>query len=231
MYYGVIETSETPAHNGQYILTTTKEEEKDDSARVPGDPAGKYIAFDLFFKVNTGTQVYLNAGSGVTTTDAQDTGIKNAARIALVNLGNIADGSSLDAIQGLNNGAASTVTLWEQNYDVHTPAGVKQAKDVYGLDTMENGAPALSYKGVIDTITKAEDILQSDTSSETKFKSVDPTIKTVAGFSSNQALFSLPAGITKIRVYMWVEGQDVDCENNASGGTIKFDLKITTNAE
>lgn len=231
MYYGVIETSETAAHNGQYILTTTKEEEKDDSARVPGDPAGKYIAFDLFFKVNTETQVYLNAGSGVTTTDAQDTGIKNAARIALVNLGNIADGSALDAIQALNNGATSTVTLWEQNYDVHTPAGVKQAKDVYGHDTMENGAPAISYKGVIDTITKAEDILQSDTSSETKFKSVDPTIKTVAGFTKNQALFSLPAGITKIRVYMWVEGQDVDCENNASGGTIKFDLKITTNAE
>ena len=30
---------------------------------------------------------------------------------------------------------------------------------------------------------------------------------------------------------MWVEGQDVEYENNASGGSIKFDLKITTNAE
>ena len=27
---------------------------------------------------------------------------------------------------------------------------------------------------------------------------------------------------------MWVEGQDVDCENNASGGEINFDLKIST---
>ena len=27
---------------------------------------------------------------------------------------------------------------------------------------------------------------------------------------------------------MWVEGQDVDCENNASGGNIDFNLQITT---
>lgn len=27
---------------------------------------------------------------------------------------------------------------------------------------------------------------------------------------------------------MWVEGQDVDCENSASGGNITFDLKIST---
>lgn len=28
---------------------------------------------------------------------------------------------------------------------------------------------------------------------------------------------------------MWVEGQDVDCENSASGATINFDLQFTTN--
>ena len=27
---------------------------------------------------------------------------------------------------------------------------------------------------------------------------------------------------------MWVEGQDVDCENYASGGKISFDLQITS---
>lgn len=36
-------------------------------------------------------------------------------------------------------------------------------------------------------------------------------------------------GEGKIRVYMWVEGQDVDCENSASGATINFDLQFTTN--
>ena len=40
--------------------------------------------------------------------------------------------------------------------------------------------------------------------------------------------FSLKAGITKMRIYMWVEGQDVDCENTASGGNIIYSLQITT---
>ena len=38
--------------------------------------------------------------------------------------------------------------------------------------------------------------------------------------------FSLQEGITKIRVYMWIEGQDVDCENNASGSDITFKLEF-----
>lgn len=231
MYYGTVETSTSEAHNGQYILTAVKEEDKDDSTRATGEPAGKYIAFDLFFKVNVDTPVYLTGGSGVKSNDEKDTGIKNASRIAFVNLGNIADGSSLTDIQALNTGAASVVTLWEQNYDVHTPSGIAQAKDVYGHDTVANGAPALAYKGLINTITTAEDILQSDSSDTTKFQDVTPTIKTTDAFADNQSLFTLKAGITKIRIYMWVEGQDVDCENNASGGSIKFDLKITTNAE
>ena len=29
---------------------------------------------------------------------------------------------------------------------------------------------------------------------------------------------------------MWVEGQDVDCENSASGTEIKFDLQFTATA-
>ena len=28
---------------------------------------------------------------------------------------------------------------------------------------------------------------------------------------------------------MWVEGQDVDCENMASGGQVAFDLQFSSN--
>ena len=36
--------------------------------------------------------------------------------------------------------------------------------------------------------------------------------------------FMLPEGISKIRVYAWVEGQDIDCENNAAGSDFKFNF-------
>ena len=38
---------------------------------------------------------------------------------------------------------------------------------------------------------------------------------------------TLQAGITKVKVYMWVEGQDVDCENSASGSDISFSFELS----
>ena len=37
-------------------------------------------------------------------------------------------------------------------------------------------------------------------------------------------------GITKFRAYLWVEGQDVDCENSASGTYLRYDLKFSLDA-
>ncbi len=44
MFYGTVVTSTTENNNGEYIITATKETE------VAGTE-GKFIAFDLFFKV------------------------------------------------------------------------------------------------------------------------------------------------------------------------------------
>lgn len=161
----------------------------------------------------------------------QDNGIKNASRIAFVKLGETPDGSELATIQALNAGAASEVTVWEPNYDIHTDAGVANAKDVYGITTTKANGELVPYSGIKDTILKTDDILLGDATQakhEDKFTTVTPGKNTIAGFSTNVALFTLNKGITKMRIYMWVEGQDVDCENNASGGEINFDLKIST---
>ena len=232
MYYGVVKTSASVANNGEYILTATKTTEIDNNVRTGTEPdSAKFIAFDLFFKVDADTPVYLVSGSGATTTDTTDTGIKNASRIAFVNKGNTSVGSELATIQGLNAGASSTVTIWEQNYDVHTAAGVAHAKDVYGITTTQTGGSALSYSGVIAPISESDDILWGNATEEkhsAKFKTVTPAKTTVQNFDTYVSLFTLTKGITKMRIYMWVEGQDVDCENNASGGNISFDLKIST---
>lgn len=232
MYYGVVETSQSVDNNGEYILTATKTTEIDNSVRTEADTdTAKFIAFDLFFKVNTDTPVYLVAGSGVSSTDVNDTGIKNASRIAFVNQGNTSDGSSLSTIQGLKAGTSAVVTTWEPNYNVHTAAGVANAKDVYGITTTETNGDLIPYSGIIASIPTSEDILlgeATEAKDKTKFKTVTPTKATVNNFTTNTSLFTLTKGITKIRIYMWVEGQDVDCENNASGGNISFDLKIST---
>ena len=71
-------------------------------------------------------------------------------------------------------------------------------------------------------------ILGSDAAD--KFDSVTPDFKTTAGNRTAFEFTQLPVGVTKIRVYMWIEGQDIDCENTASGGQVKFNLGFTLNA-
>ena len=83
----------------------------------------------------------------------------------------------------------------------------------------------------VKLVSKTDDILlgkATQTDNATKFKDVTINYKTKNGFTHYVPIFSLTSGITKVRIYMWVEGQDVDCENNASGGNIDFDLQITT---
>ena len=65
----------------------------------------------------------------------------------------------------------------------------------------------------------------------TYFAAVTPQITTPAtGIAQDnyKKVFDIQAGITKVRIYMWVEGQDVDCENNASGGSISYNLQFST---
>ena len=227
MFYGVVASNNA----GQYILTATKDEEAEGTT-------GKFIAFDLFFKVDADTEIFLTTNSGVTTEDAADTGIKNASRIAFVVLGNAAEGSAVSTIQGLNAGTSSPVYIWEPNYDVHTPAAISHAYDNYGVVTTETGGSVLAYDGVIDAVADTDNVVIKQanpnaysTTWGTKFKAVVPSYTTVYDFSEKQQIFSLQKGVTKVRVYMWIEGQDVDCENSASGGTISYDLQITTPTE
>lgn len=207
---------------GDYILSSTK------STEVEGI-AGDFVAFDLFFRADTAAQLYLTANSQVVTPDVTDTGIKNATRVAFVHLGNTAIGSSIGTIQALNAGVAAPVNIWEPNYDVHTAAGVAHARDTYGLTVTETGnAAPLPYSGVQTEFTEAVDLKVGDAVGTTTYvKPVSPDYSTVQGFAAKTQIFALPQGISKIRIYMWIEGQDVDCENSASGGNTIFNLQIT----
>ncbi len=295
MYYGVVESSVftgscsvnpitnttlalcttahgvwTPTTEGGYILTATLENEPTTTSVT----TGKFIAFDLFFKVDTQTQTYLTDLSGVSASGT-DVGIKNASRIAFVTLGNTAAGSDLTTVvQTLNNGATSPVLIWEPNRATHTATGIANGYDYYGLTSTQitNYASdaatnyCVPYEGVLSGITITDNVLLSKSNSTattdpgycTVSGTIDTTItteaacttatgdwtaptqtntaffdpvtinlSTVSGYTGYNDFLLLSAGITKVRIYMWVEGQDIDCENNASGGNIVFDLQIS----
>ena len=198
------------------------------STETHSTKSGDFIAFDLFFQVTEDTPVYLTDASNVIAVDASK-GIENAARVAFVEQGNAAAGTVVGTVQALKSDGTTPAIIWEPNTDVHKPAAVVAALSTYGITTTEAGAARINYNGVKAPIPEGENIPLNSTD-EKYFSAVTPKLTSVADGIPDTGylpLFTLKAGTTKVRIYMWVEGQDVDCENNASGSSLAYNLQFS----
>lgn len=214
------------ASGNNWLLSTERDEEAH-------GVAGNFVAYDMFIKSDTTGMIYMTPDTHVIFSNAVDSGIKNSARVAFVKLGEESSDASVTDIQGINDGEASDVTIWEPNYDAHTSFGVAAARDTYGINTLTTGEnnDLVPYDGVKAAFTTASSVLVGNanaTSFSSLFGTVTPSIITKATNADYKNFMTINAGITKIRVYFWIEGQDVDCENHASGGAISLTIKLST---
>lgn len=232
MFYGTVTADEEDG--GAYKLTATAE------ADAAGT-TGKYIAFDMFLRVDKDTQLKLTQASSVEMKEgSSDKGIKQASRVAFCLQGTQPVGTALDTITAMKGAKSfgaegSTVYIWEPNSNWHTAAAVAHARDNYGITTTqsEDGTTVakVPYYGVNQVISEGIKLINTNNGTDTThFTAITPSWSTESDASSvlkaEQNVFSLSAGITKARVYMWIEGQDVDCENTASGTDISFNLQL-----
>ena len=225
MFSAIVDTDAT---TGKYTIETVQETDTDGEE-------GKYIAFDIFLRVDTDQAVYLTPASDVVSLGATDRGLKNAARVAFINLGHTASTSTVNTIVGLNTGTGSTVKLWEPNVEAHEGIIVGEAGVAHDMgvsltqtDGVYNRVP---YTGVIDETTDPLDLKEVVNGTDTSVTTDDPITPTITTTSNNQAtnLYdNLQAGITKYRIYMWIEGQDIDCDNYATGTNISYNIELTT---
>lgn len=195
---------------------------------------GKYMAFDMYFRSYNQKSIYLGNKSKVTYSGDLE-GIENAIRVAFIYEGNVSNidydqvDSYIEDVQKLETSDPNNVIIWEPNSDAHTQNGISAAKNYYGLD-IENPNATLPYKGIKAPIEVPVAINSTD---ETYFGDVNNLFSTSKNWkntaSENQHVFDLPVGISKVRIYAWVEGQDVDCENETSGSTFNFNIIFTTN--
>jgi hypothetical protein len=218
MFFGT--TDETS--DGNYTLTAVQETE----INCVGDEEcvdKHYVAFDIFLLTTTPADIGITAESFVRPQEgAQDKGSQNAARVGFVVEGSVGPTASLAAQNLKSNNKA---LLWEPNYDRHTEFGVQAAKNVYGITTTTSGAARIPYKGINQPFS--EHVLLTETRNSPYFTTVNPTVATTETFSNNQALMRIPAGITKVRIYLWLEGEDVDMENNAAASQLSFNIELT----
>ncbi|MDY6060459.1 MAG: hypothetical protein SPI54_00965 [Oscillospiraceae bacterium] len=175
------------------------------------DNAG-LISFDLFFKVAQQTTVYFGTSEFV---DNSSSDVLTALRVGFTPLGNLAIGSTAAEAQALKAFTRGTGNI------------------VYEVDSMKRSADATSLgqtTGRLDTKYLAgtgasgqttNGILDNSFTHATAAKLVRDTD------AASVKSFTLNAGVTKMRVFLWVEGNDVDCQNSIAGAAFTAALKFT----
>ena len=175
------------------------------------DVGSGFVAFDLFVKVKTATTVKF--GSSTVKCEGNPE-LPTAMRIALINCGTVAEKADAAASQSVLPGVNSAKkVIYEVDAANHTAA-----------------AAALGASGIMTTrtITAAGTNLVTDSTYKNIVSNatyVGPTEATIAT-SASQARVDVDAGITRVRVYMWMEGNDVDCANDVAGATLNFNLVL-----
>lgn len=225
MFLGIVSSNKNKraADYGKLLLTARKETE------IDGEK-GKFLTFDLYFKCDGEKPLYIGRNSYVTYS-GESTGIENTLRLAFVNEG-VSESNIVKDIQSLVTNDNSDVVIWEPNYDSHTENGIIAAKSIYGLDISDRDGKIVPYYGIRNVISEPVLINSTDAS---YFKLIENIRYSDISFNQKEGknilLFNLKRGITKIRVYAWVEGQDVDCENKAAGSSFEFNMHFTHNAQ
>ena len=214
-------TTSTSTYNvGDYVLTAEQDSDDDEH----------YISFDIFLRVDTDSSIYLTSESDVVSLDVTDKGLKNASRVAFVYLGHgDSDDDSSDLINLSLSGEANpptTAVIWEPNVDAHSSIVQNSVSQDYNINV---SGSSVAYYGISDEITtetNLKSIVKNGLSGKTL--AMTPNIKTTENNSVYNYIFTLEEGVTKYRVYMWIEGQDIDCDNSATGSDIAFNVQLST---
>lgn len=181
---------------------------------------GHYIAFDLFVKSAAEREIALDTGSAVVATNTEepdkpavDAGLMYSSRVAFFNQGTDVTNTPSAAI-AKSTGSNLSQTIWEPNANEHT----------------EYAKNSLSASGIMDTYAAkaaGKDIALASTSTDTTHFAKQNAVQSNVGEVPTATMFTVKPGITKVRVYIWIEGQDIDCENTASTGTgIRTTIKL-----
>lgn len=183
---------------------------------VSSDVGSGYVAFDIFVKVANDMPIYWNQ---TTLTCADNADVPSAMRIALVNCGTVAAKAGAKAILAVKPTSHSNnnAVMYEPNSQNHSEGS--------GYTDGESGVPDTYIKTAFTprepNAGKANNIYQHNTYTGSSFAT------RASDVAPANAYFNAKAGINRIRVYVWMEGNDVDCENSVAGSTINFNLVLS----
>ena len=192
-----------------------------------------YFAFDLFFKnvsgeayyvennVNNEEAIYLTTNSkvGVGTVSGVDgTGIENSVRVAFAQIGRVEDTTANEGAnaymatcktEGLVTGICRPAQIWEPNEKKHVVGALNFYNSVvggtFGLNDYVN-----TYAVYEEIDAPGVDMYNPSANGTRVVDYFTDEEKMLEGADRPQFMSLAPNSITKVRVYIYIEGQDID---------------------
>ncbi len=187
-----------------------------------------YLAFDIFIKNDTGSpkadNLYFDDTTSIFATgdiDEEMQGLINSFRIGIVKIGSVNLDASVREIQNVKCNNNCTDAIYEPYSKFHTPLSIERSKK-YNIDLVDgNYFPTYAYRKAGGPIY-VENSISGSSKIDREFFIPQETI---TDDTLDTSIFEIPNGITKARVYVWIEGQDIDSLETHSKGT-DIDLSI-----
>jgi|LGVE01.1.fsa_nt_gb hypothetical protein len=178
-----------------------------------------YLVFDLYFLNQGSSDLTLTLTDSSTVTD----GTNNKEASLATRVGFVVEGNNSDPTTATALAEGNSTYIWEPNSVTHnntsTSSGIVQSAkyNYYGLEN-DNSSVAV-----------ADDYYQCITDGAWT-DPVDTTNDIAIGDSGVITVLPSSSQITKIKIFVWMEGQDVDCKNSASEGDVDIALGFDTGA-
>lgn len=183
------------------------------------DLTGGYIAFDVYLKVTESQTIYWDDTS-VSMVENGNEEILYSTRVALVPCGTSSDPAAAKTIRNVSQGAAQVYEPAGYKHLAELISAGKATNDTY-VRTRHIGVAIPGNINVANTdyvVTNAQYAMYSEAG-------VQANEKDKTGMK-----FDITPGISRVRVYLWIEGNDIDCLQSVGGAQLKFALNFSLDA-
>jgi len=207
---------------------------------------GKYIAFDIYLKnttgVDAGNNLLLGQNSAIAIDTANggqsNTGLEYSARVGLLlydTAGGVALSSDGATVRAIPVGTAPKVSIWEPNYNLHIGSVVTNDARIAAasstFETLGLTADSQTENTLSNINASALPVTDDDTTTDVNESiafAIPKTVRTAGTVAADTPMTDVSSTpvqlvlakdkIMKARMYIWLEGQDPDCNDTASTG-------------
>ena len=195
-----------------------------------------YVAFDLFIRNLSGNEYYeennpLNeeaiyllpeSSVKVSLNGVENTGIENSVRVGFVQLGRVksclirnAGGLAVNDPASYATGSTCQAILPDDDTGLYSSLPTYAVSRNLAVTDNVNIYDGASYNSYTANTIDYDTYINAPSDTKQNYKLVDfpyftDTMKNIAGADRPEFMTLAPNSITKVRVYVWIEGQDID---------------------